>query len=367
MRSIEGALTEEIKKQNGERKVAAAEAYRVDSYRELVEHVAKLAYMNKDNLLFFRGQNIDYRNKAGSSTFYPSIYRGDHVPRQEIRYRFDVLQGASRNLSEEFTQRGLPGAPELRRKRHIQWSVLQHYEVCNTPLLDFTHSLQVACSFAQEGNEGAWAYIAVFGLPYITNRISINSEHDLVNVRLLSICPPHALRPYFQDGYLAGTEDVSDEYDNKSELDFNNRLIAKFCFPNEQSFWGSSFNPIPGEALYPIDDEVLALCKDVKNRAERDLESGTVGEFLKLWGEFERYVLEIAGPETRRPTARDAINALSKSGRINENLAPEFNRVRRFRNELVHHPDKIKTTDVRHYMQIVSHLMAELKGQGRTS
>jgi len=283
------------------------------------------------------------------------------VPRQEIRYRFDILQGASRNLSQEFTNRGLPGAPELRRKRYIQWSVLQHYEVCNTPLLDFTHSLQVACSFAQAGNESDWAYIFVFGLPYITNRISINSEHDIVNVRLLSICPPHALRPYFQDGYLAGTEDVLDEYDNKSELDFNNRLIAKFCFPNSGTFWGNSFSPIPGEALYPENDEVLELCREIKDRASRELESGMVGEFLNLWGELEQYLVEMAGPESRRPTARDAISALQKSARVDDDLASEFSRARRFRNELVHHPSKVKTSDVRYYMQVVSQLLSSLK------
>ena len=69
----------------------------------------------------------------------------------------------------------------------MQWSILQHYEVCGTPLIDFTHSFRVACSFAQLENESDRAYIYVFGLPYITNRISINSEHDLINIRLLSI------------------------------------------------------------------------------------------------------------------------------------------------------------------------------------
>ena len=62
-----------------------------------------------------------------------------------------------------------------------------------------------------------------FGLPYITNRISVNSEQDLVNVRLLSICPPDALRPYFQEGYLAGTDEVTTDYDSKDELDFTKR------------------------------------------------------------------------------------------------------------------------------------------------
>jgi hypothetical protein len=47
----------------------------VQTYHELVRKVAQLSFLNKDYLLFFRGQDQDYQNKAGSSTFYPTIYR----------------------------------------------------------------------------------------------------------------------------------------------------------------------------------------------------------------------------------------------------------------------------------------------------
>lgn len=78
----------------------------------------------------------------------------------------------------------------------------------------------------------------MFGFPYLTNRISFNSEHDIVNIRLLSICPPEAYRPHFQEGYLAGTDEITDNYERKIELDFNNRLIIKFELPVEKTFWG---------------------------------------------------------------------------------------------------------------------------------
>ena len=71
---------------------------------------------------------------------------------------------------------------EVRRRRCIQWSILQHYEVCPTPLLDLTHSLRVACSFAFLNSEDADPLVFVFGLPYITNRVSINSEQDLISL-----------------------------------------------------------------------------------------------------------------------------------------------------------------------------------------
>lgn len=67
-----------------------------------------------------------------------------------------------------------------------------------------------------------------FALPYFTNRISVNSEHYLTNVRLLSVAPPQALRPYYQEGFLIGEDEFSETYTNKDELDLNNRLVAKF-------------------------------------------------------------------------------------------------------------------------------------------
>lgn len=153
----------------------------------------------------------------------------------------------------------------MKKRRNIQWSILQHYEVCPTPFIDFTHSLRVACSFALSGNKTDKGYVFIFALPYPTNRISVNSEHDLVNIRLLSICPPTALRPYFQEGYLVSTDGITDKYDTKSELDFNNRLVAKFEIPTDISFWGGKdFDGIPDHLLYPDADPVLELCREIK-------------------------------------------------------------------------------------------------------
>ena len=180
-------------------------AFPVATFRPLVEHVAKLAYRNRDDLLFFRGQSRDYQSKAGGATLYPSIYRGDALPQRELRHRFEILDQAGRTLARRFGEEGIDGHRELLRKTFIQWGILQHYEVATTPLIDFTQSLRVACSFAQHNSPEPTCYVYVLGLPFLTNRITVNSEHDLVTVRLLSICPPDALRPYYQEGYLAGT------------------------------------------------------------------------------------------------------------------------------------------------------------------
>ena len=91
---------------------------------------------------------------------------------------------------------------------------------------------------AQQGSSDPTCYVYVLGLPYLTNRITVHSEQDIVIVRLLSICPPAALRPYFQEGYLAGTADLTTDFDSKTELDFRNRLIAKFAIHERRLFGG---------------------------------------------------------------------------------------------------------------------------------
>lgn len=265
MREIVGKLTDELKRHTRAEDVACSDGYEVKSFRELVEHIAKLAYTNKDWMLFYRGQKKDYINKVGKSTFYPTIYRGDYLKKHVLNDKFLLLGKACKLLVEEFKNNKIIGRTELERKKYIQWSVLQHYEVVDTPLIDLTQSLRVACSFAYMDNNTDNAFIYVFGLPYLTNRISINSEHDLVNVRLLSIMPPNALRPYFQEGFLIGTDDIYNEFKSKTELDLNRRLIAKFKLPAKSDFWSDDFSMIPMDAIYPDNDPIKKICQKIKN------------------------------------------------------------------------------------------------------
>lgn len=273
MRAITSTLSSTLEKHVGKNVVRKVAPFFVPTYTDLVREVAELAYKNKDHLFFYRGQDTDYLNKAESSTYYPTIYRSDFLTSQEIRARFEMLELAEHYLADAFDQADLEGRQDVCRKSYIAWSILQHYGVCDTPLLDMTHSLRVAATFAQLNNPNEQGVIAIFGMPYMTNRITYNSEHDLVIVRLLSICPPLALRPYFQEGYLAGTLDITRDYLNKSELDFNNRLVAKFSIPNDSSFWGRNFEGIPEDLLFPRDDRMANICKEVRRRVVADVKS----------------------------------------------------------------------------------------------
>jgi hypothetical protein len=344
MRAIEGKLTPDLLEfvEGDPKLVANKDGFPVNRFRDLVMETARLSYLNKDHLLFYRGQTHDYRNRGNSSTFYPSIYRADYLAQRELDNRFRVLNGSCDALVKLFVDREINGFKEVKRRKFIQWSILQHYEVCSTPLLDFTHSLRVACSFALQNNILDKAYVYVFGLPYITNRITINSEHDLVNIRLLSICPPDALRPFFQEGYLAGTDDVTNEYDLKSELDFNNRLIAKFVIPNDGSFWGESFHQIPENSLYPDNDPIEQVCNEIKDQADRGLKPGDIGEFLKLWNHLEKLINKLAQiPTNRYYSFGEAQKYLFDNNIIEKDFFTLLDKLRRFRNLVVHNPDKV--------------------------
>jgi hypothetical protein len=347
MRKIEGTLTNELKAHIHEKPVDVADPFPISTFRKLVEQVAKLSFLNKDQLFFFRGQGSDYRNKAGASTFYPSVYRGEYVSHWEIQYRFEILEEASQQLSRLFSNEKIEGYQELTRKQYIQWSILQHYEVCDTPLLDLTHSLRVACSFAQLFADGPEGYVYVFGFPYITNRISINSEHDLVNIRLLSICPPDALRPYFQEGYLAGTTDITSEYENKTELDFRNRLIAKFAIPKAKRFWGSGFSSIPSSVLFPRGDRVGKICQEIELKISQELRSEELGEFIKEWSRLEDHLVKFATTRSDQVNSiMEALGLLKRFKMMDSQILLEVDEFYEFRNRVIRQWERFKTSDV---------------------
>jgi hypothetical protein len=333
-----------------------------------MEQVARLAYANKDHLLFFRGQARDFKNKAGASSFYPSIYRGERLSRDELALRFDVLESSGRRLVDVFQHEGIAGAKEIARRKYIQWSILQHYEVCPTPLLDFTQSVRVACSFATLDAGGGDAYLYCFGLPYLSNRISVNSEQDLVNIRLLSICPPDALRPYFQEGYLAGTDEVTTDYDSKDDLDFKRRLIAKFRIPRGDAFWGKHFQPIPRSALYPDDDRMQAFCDGIRAEVGTEVEAGQLGRFLQTWSKLEGRLMSMARQRRARVfSVREAIDLLARESVLPAKLKERVDALRRQHNIAVHRPADLKPGQLNGALTETDELLTLVSSERRTN
>jgi len=242
--------------------IVVSKPYTISSFRDLVIQVAEISFRNSEQVLFYRGQKKDFTKRFSdgrvASSFYPSIYRGLSKDNEHnhLTRRYDTLVTNSKRLINKFAKEKYKGYEKLSKYPEIAWALLQHYEICQTPLLDVTQSLRVAASFALTG-EDKEGYLYVFGFPYPNGSISFSVDLEMINIRLLSICPPGAKRPYFQEGFLVGSFPSSTE-ERLPNHDIGVRLIAKFKLDAEH-FWDNDFQPIPRNALLPNDDNATTF------------------------------------------------------------------------------------------------------------
>ncbi|WOF43873.1 FRG domain-containing protein [Sphingopyxis indica] len=251
-------------------------AHLVRNYVDLATKVAELQFRNRDFVLMFRGQTGDHKNRLGYTSLKPTLLRAaksSHVPTETtLNKRFERLVRAEAALVTEYKARGLLGRDRLERQRILRWAMIQHYEICATPLLDVTQSLRIAASFASHNANGE-AFVFVLGIPNISGAITASAEAGIQTVRLASVCPPTAVRPHVQEGYLLAEYPECATAEQKllyshAEMDFGRRLIAKFRFEPD-SFWEKSGHfPLVGEsALYPRAsvDGMCALAEAVRS------------------------------------------------------------------------------------------------------
>lgn len=259
-------MTDALKRHLNKKSVWSHSACQMSTYSQLQKEIARLACLNKDYVLFFRGQTSEYQ--TSKTLILPSIYRpGQGITIEE---RWERLENASKLLIEELENSGRNKEEWklLGRKPLLQWSILQHYEVVPTPLIDVTQSLRVACSFARLNNKQDKGYVYVIALPYVSHRIHMDSEEYLTIIRLLNIAPPEALRPYYQDAFLVGEDVIQRDARWPSEIDLKRRLVAKFSIPaSDSAFWDSE-SEMSESDLYPEDDIYAKICEKVKKRQE---------------------------------------------------------------------------------------------------
>jgi hypothetical protein len=248
--------------------------HEVKSYLELATKIAELQFRNRDHVLLFRGQNSDHKNEKRNTTLKPTLFRSNGLgnpDRETLISRFEILNNAGEALIDGYEAANLLGKDRLRRHRILRWSILQHYEVCTTPLLDVTHSIRIAASFASL-SAGSTTFLYVLGVPNLSGAITASAEAGLQIVRLSSVCPPSALRPHLQEGYLLGEYPDMDAFEQKKhyshyEMDFGRRLVAKFRF-DPHSFWkNDTFPQVAKSALYPSvrRDPLYRLAGDVRS------------------------------------------------------------------------------------------------------
>lgn len=241
--------------------IRAGDGHPVSSYLELAKKVAELQFYNQEHVLFFRGQSTDFKNSARNTTLKPSVLRSDPqsplIPpnSEELRSRFDKLKQYELRLVQILDSSEALGRQRVARHRILRWSILQHYEKCGTPLLDVSQSIRIAASFASMG-KGSTAFVYVLAVPNVSGVISASAEAGLQTVKLAGICPPNAVRPHIQEGFLLGEYPEMPDFDQKQhyrhyEIDFGRRLIAKFRF-DPLSFWEDpAFPKFERAALYP--------------------------------------------------------------------------------------------------------------------
>jgi hypothetical protein len=193
----------------------------VTNFFDLATKVAELQFRNWGHVLLFRGQTRDYRDDRRQSKLRPRIFRGDHPPGQQtFTERFGRLARAGQKLVECYVRNPAlndrVGNNRLRRQRILRWSILQHYEICDTPLLDVTQSIRIAASFASHRANDE-AFVFVLGVPNLSGAITVSVEAGIQIIRLASVCPPCAVRPHLQEGYLLGEYPEIDAYEQKAQ------------------------------------------------------------------------------------------------------------------------------------------------------
>jgi len=242
----------------------------IRSFRILVKEIAEISFNNPALAIFYRGQRKEHFVGNNDTSVYPSILR-ELLMRESSRIvlseRYKILYKANELLLNEFKSKKWDGVSVINKFPEVGWTILQHYEICDTPLLDVTSSLRVACSFALREDEES-GIIYVFGFPHTNGSISYYADEELINLRLLSVCPPVAMRPHFQEGYLVGTFPTTEITKYTGRHDLSCRLIAKFEI-QKKDFWDLNFHEIPQNALFPPNDEMRQLAWRIYQSLEK--------------------------------------------------------------------------------------------------
>jgi hypothetical protein len=258
--------------------IRRADGHVVNTYFELAKKVAELQFLNRDHVLLFRGQASDYKTVKGNSMLKARLFRLNGMrplTQAQLEKRFKTLRWAEEELVRQYVAAGLQGRERLKRHRTIRWAILQHYEVCPTPLIDVSQSLRIAASFASLDNRSDAAFVFALGVPSLGGAVTASAEAGLEVVRLSSACPPEAVRPHLQEGYLLGEYPEIADYEQNAhysyyEMDFGRRLLAKFRFDPATLWKSKNFPRVPDEALYPKEhrDRLLNITEEIKATLE---------------------------------------------------------------------------------------------------
>jgi len=256
--------------------------YSIKSYPQLLNCIAAIKYQNPSFDIFFRGQNKDYpTNDNGlTSGLYPSIFRnafnrpsGALTPPKIVQRRYEILNKAENILIDELSNPDLKfNAQMFKRFPILRWSILQHYEICDTPLLDVAPVLDIALTFGS-GQDQDSAYLYGIALPRHTQIVSNSVLTETQSINLAQICPPNFLRPHYQNGFLIGNYPSVMNYEVKirGTYNFSNRLLVKFKIENIGELTRTGFNKLLTELIMPDEqDQLIPIVKSIAEQIKAD-------------------------------------------------------------------------------------------------
>jgi len=257
----------------------------INSVSDLLSKIAELRNAHPALRLMFRGQQKDYQieltHKQTATFLYPSALREACLKKtnvvtvdgQELSLKkYAELLDATVRVFLSTLSSHHPVRPKDQQVTSFEaHGIAQHYKVIPTTMLDVSSDWRVSCCFSQ--NDGEDSYLYVLGLPDFDEPISIKVHENIAIVDLARVCPPTALRPHFQNGFLispfpdpefrfALTHQLTG-YPSR-EWDFTKRLLAKFRLTEE--FWRCEMAPKDPIKFYFPDtvDPMFRLANDLR-------------------------------------------------------------------------------------------------------
>lgn len=244
--------------------IAATVGVTCRHFDHLQDLVAKVGYYNPHHDIFLRGQGADFADPHGRSSLVATLFRVGSM--EELDRVLEKLKGAGERLLVGCA--GRSGTRALERFVWARWSLLQHYGVAPTPVVDVTRSPRIAASFATSGG-GSDGYVYVIGLPYSNGNLTFDLATEVVIANLRNLMPPDARRPHWQQGYLVGSypDELGWEPPGRRKADrippmqrhnLAQRLLCKVRIPAADlpSFWPGDNPPLPWSKLLPDEDPV---------------------------------------------------------------------------------------------------------------
>jgi hypothetical protein len=269
-----------VKTTNGE--IRKSKGIAAANFLEIVQIAAQLQFVNRDKSILFRGQSKDILNRTGYSSLKPNLYRSKAGPAKiptlaTMELRYAVLNDAQKALIEIYKKHNLLGRERIEKHELLRWAILQHYEVCFTPLLDVTQSLRMAVSMAYSDTD-EFGYVYLLDAPPVSGGVSTQEDVGVQVIRLSSVCPPEAFRPHVQEGLLLGAFPIVAKMDMHSlykyrDLDFGRRIVGKIRFKNSGiKADQNTFPTAPRQAMYPDEhDSMVGLLEDIKSECDERL------------------------------------------------------------------------------------------------